>query len=115
MRLEPRMTTMTIDEYFQEVADALTDGNLDDLEFLLGTPVGRRYATLDEPLLFALTYLPHSLKMPAPLDEVAGGADSEVGIVSMSEFHWDLCEKAAEWAEKPASQFGPAEIGRAHV
>lgn len=118
------MTTMTLSEYFREVAEysmeGYTEGRSDEevlavFRALLGTSAGRRHLTYDEPLLFALTYMPHSLKMPAPLDEMAEGADSEVGVISMSEFHWDLCEKAREWAEKPASQFGPGEMRDAFI
>src|SRR5689334_18974179 len=102
------MTTQ-IDEYIQEVADAYTDGDLDLLALALKERAGRVFITENEPLLFALTYMGHSLKMPAPLEELAPGAESEEGVVSMSEFHWDLCEKAREWSDKPASQYGPAE------
>jgi phage terminase large subunit-like protein len=109
------MTTMTLRDYFQEVADVISRGSVEALGALLRTSAGRRYCTYDEPLLFALTYLPHSLKMPAPIDEYAPGAESEEGIISMSEFHWDICEKAREWSEKPASQFGPAEARDAFI
>jgi phage terminase large subunit-like protein len=107
--------TTTLAEYFQDVADAMCDGSVEALRMLLGQSAGRRYLTYDEPLLFALTYMPHSLKMPAPMEDLADGADSEIGVVSMSEFHWDLCEKAREWAEKPAAQFGPAEMRDAFI
>ncbi len=86
------MTMTTLGDYFQEVADYMCEGSVELLLHLLKTTAGRRYLTCDEPLLFALTYMPHSLKMPAPLEELAEGADSEVGVISMSEFHWDLCE-----------------------
>jgi len=98
----------TIEGYLQEVADTYTEGHLPKMHSLLGTESGRRYLTKDEPLLFALTYLSNSLKMPAPIED-AEGAGSEEGVISMCEFHWDLCEKAREWSEKPAGQFGPAE------
>jgi phage terminase large subunit-like protein len=107
--------TTTLADYFQDVADAMCDGSVEALRMLLGQSAGRRYLTYDEPLLFALTYMPHSLKMPAPMEDLAEGADSEVGVISMSEFHWDLCEKAREWAEKPASAFGPAEMRDAFI
>lgn len=104
----------TIEGYLQEVADTYTEGHLDILMAMLSTQSGRIDYTRDEPLLFALTYLGKSLVMPAPIDE-ADGAASEEGIVSMCEFHWDLCEKAREWSEKPAGQFGPAEARDAFI
>lgn len=107
--------TTTLADYFQDVADAMCDSSVEALRMLLGSSAGRRYLTYDEPLLFALTYMPHALKMPAPMEEIADGADSEIGVISMSEFHWDLCEKAREWSEKPASQFGPAEARDAFI
>lgn len=107
--------TTTLADYFQDVADAMCDGSVEALRMLLGSSTGRRYLTRDEPLLFALTYMPHSLKMPAPAEELAEGAASEIGVTSMSEFHWDLCEKAREWAEKPAAAFGPAEMRDAFI
>lgn len=107
--------TTTLADYFQEVADAMCDGSVEALRMLLGSSAGRRWLTYDEPLLFALTYMPHSLKMPAPIEDIADGADSEVGVISMSEFHWNLCEQAREWSEKPASQFGPAEMRDAFI
>ena len=82
--------TTTLADYFQDVADAMCDGSVEALRMLLGSSTGRRYLTRDEPLLFALTYMPHSLKMPAPAEELAEGAASEIGVTSMSEFHWDL-------------------------
>lgn len=111
---ETAMTT-TLAEYYKEVADVYARGSILAMRHLLGTPTGRRDLTRDEPLLFALTYMPHALKMPAPMEDIAEGADSEVGVISMSEFHWDLCEKAREWAEKPASQFGPGEMRDAFI
>jgi phage terminase large subunit-like protein len=108
------MTTQ-IDEYIQDVADVYTDGDLELLAMALKERAGRVFLTENEPLLFALTYMGHSLKMPAPMEDLAEGAESEVGVVSLSEFHWDLCEKAREWSEKPASQFGPAEARDAFI
>lgn len=107
--------TTTLADYFQDVADAMCDGSVEALRMLLGSSAGRRYLTYDEPLLFALTYMPHALKMPAPIDEFAEGAESEIGVISMSFFHNDLCEKARTWSEKPASQFGPAEARDAFI
>lgn len=107
--------TTTLADYFQDVADAMCEGSVEALRMLLGQSVGRRYLTYDEPLLFALVYMSHSLRMPAPMEDLAEGADSEIGVVSMSEFHWDLCEKAREWAEKPAAQFGPGEMRDAFI
>lgn len=107
--------TIRIEDYYQEIADAYTDGSMQDLEELLQYSEGRKWLTYDEPLFFALVYMGHSLEMPAPLEDVAPGAESEVGVVSMSEFHWELCEKAREWSEKPASQFGPAEARDAFI
>lgn len=104
-----------IKEYLQEVADTYCDGNRKKMTAAMRTSLGRRRLTYDEPFLFALRYLPHSLKMPPPMEDIADGADSEEGVLSMSEFHWDICEKAREWSEKPASQFGPAEARDAFI
>lgn len=108
------MTTL-INEYIQEVADVYTDGDLELLAMALKERAGRVYISEHEPLMFALTYMPNALKMPVPMDEFADGAESEIGVVSLSEFHWDLCEKARTWAEKPAAQFGPAEMRDAFI
>jgi phage terminase large subunit-like protein len=110
-----RTMTTSIDEYIQEVADAYTDGDLELLAMALKERAGRVYIGENEPLMFALTYMSHSLKMPAPNEELASGAASEEGVVSLSEFHWDLCEKAREWAEKPAAAFGPGEMRDAFI
>lgn len=107
--------TVDIEAYYQEVADTFTDGNLGDLAELLQYKEGRLWITEDEPLMFAFVYMGQSLEMPPAVDEIAPGLESEVGAVSMSEFHWNLCEKAREWAEKPASQFGPAEMRDAFI
>lgn len=105
---------MTLDKYLQEVADTYTDGHVDILQAMLQSQSARIAFTRDEPLLFALVYLGNSLKMPLPIEE-AEGANSEEGVISMCDFHWDLCEKAREWVEKPASQFGPAEMRDAFI
>lgn len=114
-----RETTMRISrevgEYLQEVADTYCRGSQELMRQLLGTSAGRRYLTYDEPMLFALTYMPHSLKMPAPMDDLAPGAESDEGVISMSEFHWELCDKARDWSEKPAAAFGPAEARDAYI
>lgn len=106
---------LTIRDYYDEMIEVFANGDPNLFRALLGTSAFRRQITYDEPLMFALIYMPHSLKMPAPMEEIADGADSEVGVISMSEFHWDLCEKAAEWAEKPASAFGPGEARDAFI
>lgn len=106
---------LTIRDYYDEMIEVFANGDPGLFRALLGTSAFRRQITYDEPLMFALTYMPHSLKMPAPIEELAEGADSDVGVISMSEFHWDLCEKAAEWADKPASQYGPAEARDAFI
>jgi len=102
-------------DYLQQVADFFCEGDKELMRHLLGTSAGRRYLTMDEPLLFALTYMTNSLKMPAPMEDLAEGAESDVGVISMSEFHWEICEKAREWSEKPAGQFGPAEMRDAFI
>lgn len=107
--------TVDIEGYFQEVANTFTDGNLEDLNELLLHREGRLWITQDEPLMFALVYMGKSLEMPPAIDDIAPGLKSDEGAVSMSEFHWDLCEKAREWAEKPAAQFGPAEMRDAFI
>lgn len=106
--------TMTIERYLQEIADTYTEGHLDILMAMLSNKSARIDFTRDEPLLFALTYMGHSLKMPAPTEE-AEGAQSQEGVISMCEFHWELCEKAREWSEKPAGQYGPAEARDAYI
>ena len=75
--------TTSLRDYLQDVADAMCDGDMGLFRFLMGSSAGRRYLTCDEPLLFALEYMSHSLKMPAPLEEIAAGADSEVVGISM--------------------------------
>lgn len=107
--------TPDIEEYYQQVANTFTDGSLEDLTELLMYKEGRLWITQDEPLMFALVYMGKSLEMPPAIDDIAPGLRSDEGAVSMSEFHWDLCEKAREWAEKPAAQFGPAEMRDAFI
>ena len=109
--------TTSLREYFQDVADVMIDdGDVHKMMALMNaSSAARRDFTQDEPLLFALTYMPHALKMPSPIEEIADGAESEIGVISLSEFHWDLCEKAREWSEKPAGQFGPAEMRDAFI
>lgn len=107
--------TVDIEAYYRDMADTFTDGSLADLEDLLQYKEGRMWITQDEPLMFAFVYMGQSLEMPPAIDEIAPGLISEEGAVSMSEFHWDLCEKAREWAEKPAAQFGPAEMRDAFI
>lgn len=115
MSWDPETAMLTIRDYYDEMIEVFANGDPGLFRALLGTSAFRRQITYDEPLMFALTYMPHSLKMPAPIEELAEGADSDVGVISMSEFHWDLCEKAAEWADKPASQYGPAEARDAFI
>lgn len=105
----------TIDSYLDEIVEVYELEDLDELHEVLRYKAGRKYLTYDEPFLFALVYMAKTLQMPAPIEDLADGADSEVGVVSMSGFHWDLCEKAREWSEKPASQFGPAEMRDAFI
>lgn len=107
--------TTKIEDYIEDVADVYTDGDLELLALALKEREGRIFMTENEPLMFALIYMPHSLKMPAPMEDIAPGVESEEGVVSLSEFHWDLCEKAREWSEKPASQFGPGEMRDAFI
>jgi predicted phage terminase large subunit-like protein len=57
---------------------------------LLTIPEGRRELTKYDPMLFALLYLPHHLK----------NAQDEL---TLSEFHWDLCEYGKNWINKPAT------------
>lgn len=73
--------TFDADDYLLRYADLLGDPN----------PEHRRAArvelTRDDPLLFALVYLPHHLR----------GEDTG-GRITMSRFHLDLCEQARGWA-----------------
>lgn len=105
---------MTIEQYMVEMADLYAEGSIEDLLEGLGEPSCRIDWTRDEPLLFALTYMGHSLKMPAPIDE-AEGSGSEEGVISMCDFHWELCEHARDWSAKPASKYGPAEARDAYI
>jgi predicted phage terminase large subunit-like protein len=57
---------------------------------LLTIPEGRRELTKYDPMLFALLYLPHHLK----------NAQDEL---TLSEFHWDLCEYGKTWINKPTT------------
>jgi predicted phage terminase large subunit-like protein len=57
---------------------------------LLTISEGRRELTKYDPMLFALLYLPHHLK----------NAQDEL---TLSEFHWDLCEYGKNWINKPAT------------
>jgi len=57
---------------------------------LLTISEGRRELTKYDPMLFALLYLPHHLK----------NAQDEL---TLSEFHWDLCEYGKTWINKPAT------------
>lgn len=64
---------------------------LDDIDpILLTIPEGRRELTKYDPLLFALTYLPHHLR------------NSEE-VITLSEFHWDLAEYGKTWINKPTA------------
>ncbi len=65
------------------------------------SPRYRRAVTRYEPLLFALTYFPGHLK------------SAETGnVISLSQFHLDLCEHAKQWCR---ADIGPAEIREAWV
>lgn len=57
---------------------------------LLTFSEGRRELTKYDPMLFALTYLPHHLK----------NMDDEL---TLSEFHWDLSEYGKTWINKPTA------------
>jgi predicted phage terminase large subunit-like protein len=57
---------------------------------LLTISEGRRELTKNDPMLFALMYLPHHLK----------NAQDEL---TLSEFHWDLCEYGKTWINKPTA------------
>jgi len=70
---------MTIEEYLADINPKL-----------LTFPEGRRELTKNDPLLFALIYLPHHLK----------NAQDEI---TLSEFHWDLCEYGKNWINKPTT------------
>jgi predicted phage terminase large subunit-like protein len=62
------------------------DVNVDLLKY----SEGRRELTKYDPMLFALTYLPHHLK----------NMDDEL---TLSEFHWDLAEYGKTWINKPTA------------
>jgi predicted phage terminase large subunit-like protein len=70
---------MSIEEYLSDINPKL-----------LTIPEGRRELTKYDPMLFALLYLPHHLK----------NAQDEL---TLSEFHWDLCEYGKNWINKPAT------------
>jgi predicted phage terminase large subunit-like protein len=70
---------MSIEEYLSEINPKL-----------LTIPEGRRELTKYDPMLFALLYLPHHLK----------NAQDEL---TLSEFHWDLCEYGKTWINKPTA------------
>ena len=55
---------------------------------LLTFSEGRKELTKYDPMLFALTYLPHHLK-------------NAEGELTLSEFHWDLAEYGKTWINKP--------------
>ena len=57
---------------------------------LLAISEGRRELTKYDPMLFALTYLPHHLQNPA-------------GDITLSEFHIDLAEYGKSWIHKPTA------------
>ncbi|GAA4992591.1 hypothetical protein WHI96_08000 [Pseudonocardia tropica] len=68
---------------------------------LLETSEGRRVLTAYDPLIWALLYFPHHLK------------SAETGeVISFSDFHLDICERAKLWAKK---ELGPAEVREADV
>lgn len=78
------------------------DAYLADLDpELLAEPEGRRVLCRTDPLLFALTYLPHHL-----------ASDETSGKISVSAFHLDLCESAQQWIR---TDLGPAELREAWV
>ena len=63
----------------------------DDIDPILFTiSEGRRELTKYDPMLFALTYLPHHLK----------NSNDEL---TLSEFHWDLAEYGKTWINKPTT------------
>lgn len=62
------------------------DVNVDLLKY----SEGRRELTKYDPMLFALTYLPHHLK----------NMEDEL---TLSEFHWDLAEYGKTWINKPTA------------
>ncbi len=70
---------MSIEEYLSDINPKL-----------LTISEGRRELTKYDPMLFALLYLPHHLK----------NAQDEL---TLSEFHWDLCEYGKNWINKPAT------------
>lgn len=55
---------------------------------LLTISEGRKELTRYDPMLFALTYLPHHLQSPS-------------GEITLSEFHTDLAEYGKSWINKP--------------
>lgn len=55
---------------------------------LLSISEGRVELTKNDPLLFALIYLPHHLQ-------------NAEGVITLSEFHWNLCEYGKTWINKP--------------
>lgn len=57
---------------------------------LMAYSEGRRELTKYDPMLFALTYLPHHLK-------------NMEDALTLSEFHWDLAEYGKTWINKPTS------------
>ena len=69
----------TIENYLQDIEPAL-----------LSIPEGRIELTKYDPLLFALIYLPHHLK-------------NAEGVITLSEFHWDLAEYGKNWINKPSA------------
>jgi phage terminase large subunit-like protein len=72
-----------IDQYLIQL-DQLYQGRLDKL---LAKDFGRRELTKYDPLLFAITYMPDTLK-------------EGVGHISFSDAHLDFCRDAISWTEK---------------
>lgn len=81
--------------------------SIPNLPKLLATPEGRRAATFADPLLFALTYLPHHLKDP----------NNPTNPPSFADCHFDWCRLALKWAanRNRTTPIHPAEDRNAEV
>jgi predicted phage terminase large subunit-like protein len=79
MKLPRNVEKFDLEVYFTDAVQ------FDDL---LKVPEGRRVLTEDDPLLFALIYLPHHLKHPSTGD-----------TITFSDFHLDLIRQAKHWVK----------------
>lgn len=77
---------------------------------LLAQPAGRRKLTQLDPLLFALVYFPHHLRIN--VEEFEGGYEGDITLTRM---HLEACQIARKWiqaGEHRDAIIGPREIGK---